>query len=105
MSNENEGVGAVNSKGSVLSILRNSEFRKKASEKDECWIVAQGLNGFTYTGKFVMYNEQENSMTVEYKRDGLPPIKSDIFLHGLCSIQLSSYEEIKQIRETKSKGK
>ena len=90
---------------SVLSILRNSELRQKLSEGDECWIVAQGLNGFTYTGKYVGYNEQDKSITVEYKRDGSAPIKSDIFLHGLCSIQLSSYDEIKQIREMKIKGK
>lgn len=69
------------------------------------YVVAQGVNGMTYTGKTVGVDLDLGVITVEYERDDSvgTKFKTDLFLNGLCSLQETSKEEIKRVRDKREK--
>jgi hypothetical protein len=95
----------VETRSVVEQLMRNGwtviEFLTRiATPEEDKYVVIQATNGFTYTGKFFRYDEEKGSITVVYEKGG-KQILADIFISGICSIQLSTKREIEEIRDKK----
>ena len=64
------------------------------------YVVIQAVNSMTYTGKAVSYDDEANILTVHYEKDNRG-FETDIMLDNVCSVQLTTKEEIEKVRETK----
>ena len=81
-------------------------FYEDLEAKKDVYIVAQALNGFTYTGKLVGIGPGPLglglSLYVIYEKNG-KELPAELFVDALVSIQPSSLDEIKSVRALKEK--
>ena len=68
------------------------------------YIVAQGTNGMTYTGRALAYNPDEKILTVIYEKED-KELRTDLFISTLCSLQMTTKEEIERVRKQKQDKK
>jgi len=73
---------------------------KDTAVKDQKYVVAQGTNGMTYTGRALELCDDGKTLVVMYERDGRE-FKTDLYIDNLCSLQETTKEEIEKVRQEK----
>ena len=72
--------------------------------KNNSYIVAQGTNGMTYTGRVIGYDDTERSLVVIYEKQESgkrTEFKTDLYVDNLCSLQETTKEDIERVRDNK----